>query len=103
MGYAITNWVEPAQFFCYTYSIYFVTQKLGEFQMQAYSIETTVNPDGTVLLNTLPFLAGETVQVIILPSKPLQKQPAHRSLKGSVLAYNRPFDPVAEDDWAILQ
>ena len=71
--------------------------------MQAYSIEKVIAPDGKLLLDTLPFLAGETVQVIILPSKSLKK--VHRSalLKGSVVEYSDPLEPVVQDDWAALQ
>ena len=71
--------------------------------MQAYSIEKVVTQDGKILLETVPFLAGETVQVIILPSKATRQQPQTHSLKDSVMAYDAPLEPVAQDDWAALQ
>lgn len=71
--------------------------------MQAYSIETIVTQDGKVDLDALPFLAGETVQVIILPSKRVQKRKTYSLLKGSVVEYINPLEPIAMDDWAILQ
>lgn len=71
--------------------------------MQAYSIEKVVPQDGKILLETVPFLAGETVQVIILPSKRARQQPQAHSLKDSVVAYAAPLEPVAQDDWAALQ
>lgn len=71
--------------------------------MQAYSIEKVVNQDGKIILETLPFLAGETVQVIVLPSKGSQKQRQTHLLKDSVVAYVAPLEPVAQEDWAALQ
>ena len=71
--------------------------------MQAYSVEKVIAPDGKILLDTLPFLAGETVQVIILPSKLLKKSHRTSLLKGSVVEYIDPLEPVAQNDWAVLQ
>lgn len=71
--------------------------------MQAYSIEKVVTHDGKILLETVPFLAGETVQVIILSSTRAPQQPHTHSLKDSVVAYVAPLEPVAQDDWAALQ
>lgn len=71
--------------------------------MQAYSVEKVVTQDGKILLDTVPFLAGETVQVIVLPSKRARQQPHTHSLKDSVVAYVAPLEPVAQNDWAALQ
>ena len=71
--------------------------------MQAYRVEKVIAQDGKILLDTLPFLAGETVQIIILPSKASQKQFLNHLLKGSVVKYIDPLEPVAQNDWAVLQ
>ncbi len=71
--------------------------------MQAYSFEKVVTPDGEILLDTLPFLAGETVQIIVLPTKRAPKAHRQLSLKGSVIAYVDPLEPVTQEDWAVLQ
>jgi hypothetical protein len=53
------------------------------------------------LLDQLPFRAGQAVEVIILPAI----RPTHlrQALKGTVLHYDRPTDPVAEADWGALR
>ena len=59
--------------------------------MQAYSIEKVITQDGKIQLDALPFAAGETVQVIILPGKQPENQEEQAPLKGSVIAYSDPF------------
>ena len=71
--------------------------------MQAYSIEKVIAQDGEILLETLPFLAGETVQIIILPSKRVQKQHPSSLLKDTVVEYINPLESVVQEDWAVLQ
>ena len=71
--------------------------------MIAYSTEKVVSKDGTIQIESLPFPAGETVQVIILQQKVAQNRLAQRPLKGSVLSYEDPLEPVAQDDWTVLQ
>jgi hypothetical protein len=66
--------------------------------MNAYKIETVLTEDGTVLLKELPFQAGDAVEIIILeqsktPLPPSSEQPI-RSLKGSILRYDEPFEPA---------
>ena len=71
--------------------------------MQALRVETQVRQDGSILLNGLPWLAGESVEVIVLPQgRPKVKNP-DRPLEGLPLHYERPFDPVAEEDWEVLR
>ncbi len=66
--------------------------------MQAHRIETTVQKDGKLVIQDIPFQAGEMVEVIILPvlkSRTHDKYP----LQGTVLEYLNPTEPVASDDW----
>lgn len=65
--------------------------------MQAHRVKATVDQDGTLTLRDLPFHAGETVEVIILaqPSPPARRYP----LRGTPVRYDRPTEPVAEEDW----
>ncbi len=71
--------------------------------MRAYRLETTLSEDGALQLSALPFREGETVEVIVLerPSAPHEAEP--RLLKGSVLRYDDPTEPVAADDWEALR
>ena len=71
--------------------------------MQAYRIETTAEPDGTVKLDALPFPPGERVEVIILPASQSRSGDNPYPLRGGAYRYDRPTDPVAEDDWEALR
>jgi hypothetical protein len=67
----------------------------------AHRVETVLSKDGTLLLEHLPFRAGQAVEVIVLPvARPI---PAGQSLQGSVLRYDDPTEPVAEADWDALR
>ena len=71
--------------------------------MRAYRAETIVSQDGVLELRAVPFRAGEVVEVIILSRE--DKMPAAHGipLKGKVLRYEKPTEPVAQDDWEVLQ
>jgi hypothetical protein len=69
--------------------------------MRAYSIEKVVADNGTLQLEALPFLPGELVEVIVLVRK---TKPARiRALKGSVIKYEQPLEPVSAEDWDALR
>ncbi len=67
----------------------------------AHRIEAVLSEDGKLLLDQLPFRAGQAVEVIILPA--IRPTPLRQALKGTVLRYDRPTDPVAEADWGALR
>jgi hypothetical protein len=54
-----------------------------------------------LLLDRLPFRAGQAVEVIVLPVT--RVPPPGHPLRGTVLRYNQPTAPVAEADWGALQ
>lgn len=67
----------------------------------AHRIEAVLSEDGKLLLDDLPFRAGQAVEVIVLPvSRPA---PPVNSLKGTVVRYDEPTAPVAEADWDALR
>lgn len=70
--------------------------------MDAVRIETTVDEHGEVHLTKLPFPAGEAVEVIVV-RKRLRQQGNEFPLRGVPIEYDRPTDPVAEDDWDALR
>ena len=59
----------------------------------AHRTEAVLSEDGKLSLDHLPFRAGQSVEVTVRPS------PAGHPLRGTVLRYDRPTDPVAEADW----
>jgi hypothetical protein len=67
----------------------------------AHRIEVVLSEDGKLLLEHLPFRAGQAVEVIVLPAT--RPAPAGHVLKGSVLRYDQPTAPVAEADWSAMQ
>jgi len=70
--------------------------------MDAIRIETTVDEHGEVHLTKLPFPAGEPVEVIVVP-KPVRQRGSGFPLRGVPIVYDRPTDPVAEEDWDALR
>jgi hypothetical protein len=70
--------------------------------MEAIRIQTIVDERGEVHLTKLPFPAGEPVEVIVVP-KPALQQGSGFPLRGVPIAYDRPTDPVAEEDWDALR
>lgn len=75
--------------------------------MRAFRVKKKVSDQGAIQLNALPFAAGETVEIIVLgSSEEASGGSASKiipSLKGSVLEYVDPTEPVAEDDWIAAQ
>ena len=71
--------------------------------MNVHRIETTVANDGTLTLTDLPFHAGEAVEVLILPRAQKLSGQERYPLHGKPIQYVNPTDPVAEEDWAVLQ
>ena len=70
--------------------------------MQAHRTRATVSDDGSVTVGGLPFPQGEEVDVVVLPSRqPGESESVGRtSLRGSVRAYARPFEPATDaDEW----
>jgi hypothetical protein len=74
--------------------------------MQAFRVETTVSHDGSLTVRDLPFLQGEKVEVIVLPSSAKEVQLIEETdlhpLRGLPVIYHDPFEPAApESDWDV--
>jgi hypothetical protein len=70
--------------------------------MRAYRVEKTLSEDGVLELRALPFRAGEIVEVIILSREDKVCEVQDFPLKRKVLRYEKPTEPVAQDDWEVL-
>ena len=66
--------------------------------MRAYRVEKVVSQDGVLELRALPFRAGEVVEVIILSREDKVRGAHEFPLQGKVLHYEKPTEPVAQDD-----
>lgn len=68
-------------------------------------IERHLDSD-TLRLPELEPLVGKDVEILVIEKAPGKKAAAKADsypLRGSVLRYDEPFEPVAEDDWEALQ
>jgi hypothetical protein len=74
-----------------------------EADMRAYRVEKVVSQGGIVQLEALPFPAGEVVEIIILARERTANRNHRHSLKDTVIKYEDPTEPVAQDDWDVLQ
>jgi hypothetical protein len=69
--------------------------------MQAHWTTTTVGEHGELVLEGLPFeFVGQPVEVLVVSKT---ANPAAGSLRGSVLEFRDPTEPVAGEDWDALQ
>lgn len=71
--------------------------------MLAYSVKKVIAQNGTMQLEALPFPPGELVEVIVLARKTSRIPEQVQALRHSVLKYDQPFEPVAEEDWDALK
>ncbi|PSB14880.1 hypothetical protein C7B61_04160 [filamentous cyanobacterium CCP1] len=76
--------------------------------MDIHKIETRFTEDGILVLEGLPFHAGDAVEIIILKQTTGEQfsripKPEH-SLQGTVLRYDEPFEPaIPPEDWETLK
>ncbi len=71
--------------------------------MQPFKTETVLAEDGTLVLHGLPFQPGSKVAVIIFEKPQPTSSAEEFPLRDSVLRYERPNDPVADDEWEAAQ
>jgi hypothetical protein len=71
--------------------------------MQEYRVETTISSDGTLVIQKLPFKAGDKVEVIVHCHEHEQEHSIRYPLRGKLIRYNDPFGNVAENEWESLQ
>jgi hypothetical protein len=72
--------------------------------MEAVRIEATVQPNGRIVVENLPFAEGDRVEVIVLEASDSDRRATENRLKGKLLKYQDPFEPAApEGDWDVLK
>lgn len=64
---------------------------------QTFYASTVLKEKGKLSLDELPFSKGDTVQVFVSASAPATG--VCYPLRGTVVKYERPTDPVAVEDW----
>jgi len=80
--------------------------------MNAHKIEVVLTEDGTLTLQGLPFHAGDAVEVTILETKTPQHQAQQLPQLGTnpyplhnkqPYRYDDPTEPLALEDWEVLE
>jgi hypothetical protein len=71
--------------------------------MQNYRVEAKVSSDGSIIIKSLPFQAGDLVEVIIRSHKEGEGKNTCYPLRGKPIKYTDPFGSVAEEDWDALR
>jgi hypothetical protein len=59
--------------------------------------------NGVLQLDALPFQEGDLVEVIVLGRNRKVSKSTSSTLRGKVIMYIDPTEPVAQDDWELLQ
>ena len=67
--------------------------------MKAYRVKKKIAANGELKLNALPFQEGDEVEVIILSRKTGSDPVTSSPLRGKVIEYLDPTEPVAIEDW----
>ena len=70
--------------------------------MQAYRGKAIVSDKGTVIIDGLPYPAGESVEVVVFPAAPALPREVRYPLRGAPIEFDHPIAPVAESDWETL-
>jgi len=65
--------------------------------MNAHRVEITIDQDGTLILNDIPFQAGDAVEVVILELPTAPNGDNCYPLRGQAVEYHSPSEPVAEN------
>ncbi len=71
--------------------------------MVAFRLETVVPKNGELQLKSLPFRPGEAIEIIILAANAFKQKLTLFPLQNTVLHYEDPFEPVATEEWQVLQ
>ena len=70
--------------------------------VQSHWGETIVGEHGEVILEGLPFEPGQRVEVLVISKAPGVAGTQQSNVRGSVIEYREPLQPVASEDWDAL-
>ena len=71
--------------------------------MGTFRLDTTLTQDGILTLSGLPFQAGDSVEIIIVPRASVSDARNEYPLRGKVIQYDNPTEPVAQNDWEAVR
>ncbi len=71
--------------------------------MTTYHTTVQIEPGGRLVVDPVPFQPGADVEVFVIARVPVNPDENTCPLRGKPVRYERPADPVAEDDWEALR
>jgi hypothetical protein len=71
--------------------------------MNTCRLHTTLTQDSTLVLQGLPFKAGESVEVVITQEATFRPDARRYPLRGLPIDYVDPTEPVAQANWEAAQ
>jgi hypothetical protein len=71
--------------------------------VEAHWLDAKVGEHGELVLENLPFPPGLSVEVLVVPRATGPGGALSATLRGSVLEYRDPLEPVASADWDVLR
>ena len=71
--------------------------------MKAYRVEKQIAANGELKLSGLPFKEGDKIEVIILLDETGPHSVTPSPLRGKVIEYLKPTEPVTEEEWELLK
>lgn len=71
--------------------------------MVVHRVETTLSQDKTLILQDLPFEAGDNVEIVIFKREQSEPSTEKYPLRGQKVVYLQPTEPVAGEDWNMMK
>lgn len=71
--------------------------------MQTYRTEKVVPENGVLILDALPFQPHDVVEVILRLREDRKDGKDRYPLRGKILRYDKPTEPVAQSEWDVLK
>lgn len=71
--------------------------------MQAHRTKAIVSENGSLTIDKLPFPAGKSVEVIVIPANSQSRQGERYPLRDTPIQFDDPTGSVAESDWEALR
>ncbi len=69
--------------------------------METFKTKAIIKKNHKIELENVPFANGDEVEIEVT----LKEKNSNNNypLRGTLLKYDEPFEPVAEDDWEVLK
>jgi hypothetical protein len=72
--------------------------------MQMYQVEKVIPENRAIILDSLPFRPDDVVEIMVrLREPPKSRKKCRYPLRGKILRYDNPTEPVALKDWDVLK